>query len=128
MVIRRLIVLIALIEIAIGLSTLSGLALYTQFSLLSKPFNVLVFVVAAATVSTLLGVGLTHLNRHCAILLVFFSGYIILTKLMVAGGLLRFNGEIVTFIPTDAKNLLSLAYHGFVLIFLTRPRVTSELR
>jgi len=128
MVIKRLITFIALIEITIGLSTLSSSALYTYLSLTAKPLNVLVFVIAAAAVSTLLGIGLIHFDKRCAMLLVFFSGYIILTKLMIAGGLLRFNGEIMTLILAGAKNLISLLYHGLLLIFLTRPSVQEELR
>lgn len=119
---------IASIEIFIGLFTLSGMALYIHLGRLAKPPNVLTFVTVTAVVSTLLGLGLFRRKKAVVTLLIFFSGYIILTKLMVVTGLMRFNGEILASVPTDLKNIISALYHLFVIAFLTKPSVQKELR
>jgi hypothetical protein len=119
---------IASIEIFIGLFTLSGLALYLNLGLSVKPPNVLTFVTVTAVVSTLLGLGLLRRKKAAADILIFFSGYIILTKVMVATGLMQFNGAILAQVPTDLKNLVSSLYHVVLIIFLTKPSVQKELR
>ena len=119
---------VASIEIFIGLFTLSGMALYIHLGRLAKPPNVLTFVTVTAVISTLLGLGLFRRKRTAATLLVFFSGYIILTKVMVATGLMQFNGAILAYVPVDLKNLVSALYHLVLIIFLTKPSVQKELR
>ena len=119
---------IATIEIFIGLFTLFGMALYSNLGLLVKPPNVLTFVTVTAVFSTLLGLGLFRRKGAAAMLLVFFSGYIILTKVMIATGLMQFNGAILAYVPTDLKNIISAFYHLFVIVFLTKPSVQKELR
>lgn len=125
---RYVINAIATVEIFIGLFTLSGMALYLHLGLLAKPPNVLTFVTVTAVVSTLLGLGLFRRKRAVATLLVFFSGYIILTKVMVATDLMQFNGAILAYLPADLKNLVSALYHLFVIVFLTKPSVQKELQ
>jgi TRAP-type uncharacterized transport system fused permease subunit len=120
--------LIASIEIFIGLFTLSGMAFYIHLGRLAKPPNVLTFVTVTAVVSTLLGLGLLRRNKMAVTLLVFFSGYIILTKVMVATGLVHFNGAILEYLPTDLKNLVSALYHFVLIVLLTKPSVQKELR
>jgi hypothetical protein len=118
---------IAFVEVFIGLFTLAGMALYMYLGLLAKPPNVLTFVTVAAVASAALGLGLFRRKRAAATLLIFFSGYIILTKLMVFTGLMRFNGEILASLPTDLKSIVSTFYHLFVIVFLTKPSVQNEL-
>lgn len=115
-------------EVFIGLFTLSGMALYIHLGRMAKPPNVLTFVTVTAVVSTLLGMGLFRRKKAAATLLVFFSGYIILTKVMVATELMHFNGAILAYLPTDLKNLVSALYHFVLMVFLTKPSVQSELR
>ncbi len=128
MINRYTIKTIAIIELMIGFGTLSGIAWYTHLALQAKPMNVLVFVTAAAAASAILGMGLFEKRKWAATLLVFFSGYIILNKAMIAGGLLHFNGEIITSIPLDIKNLVSILYHSSLILFLARPSVRNTLR
>ena len=128
MINRFIVNTIASIEIFIGLFTLSGLALYLNLGLSAKPPNVLTFVTVTAVISTLLGLGLLMRKRAAADLLVFFSGYIILTKVMVATNLMQFNGAILAQVPTDIKNLVSALYHLILIIFLTKPSMQKELR
>lgn len=119
---------IASIEIFIGLFTLSGMALYIHLGRLAKPPNVLTFVAVTAVVSTVLGLGLFRRKRAAADLLIFFSGYIILTKVMVATGLMQLDGTILAYIPADLKNFVSAFYHLVVIIFLTKSSVQDGLR
>ena len=119
---------IASIEVFIGLFTLSGMAFYIHLGRLAKPPNVLTFVTVTAVVSTLLGLGLFRRKRTAVTLLVFFSGYIILTKVMVATGLIHFNGAILAYLSTDLKNLVSALYHLLLIVFLTKSSVQKELR
>lgn len=125
---RLIITVIASMEVFIGLFTLSGMAFYIHLGRLAKPPNVLTFVTVTAVASTLLGLGLLRRKRAAVTLLIFFSGYIILTKAMVAMGLMRFNGEMLTVIPTDFKNIISTAYHLLVIVLLTKPSLQKELR
>ena len=120
--------MIAVIEIFIGLFTLSGMALYIHLGRMAKPPNVLTFVTVTAVISTFLGLGLLRRNRTTVTLLVFFSGYIILTKVMVATELMHFNGAILEYLPINLKNLISTLYHLILIVFLTKPSVQSDLR
>ena len=123
---KRIIKIIAFIELLIGLSTVFGLTTYTVLSLSTKPLNVFIFVLLCAVISSMIGAGLFDRREWARVLLVFFSGYVIITKAMVFAGLLQFNGEIMTFIPAGLKNCASVLYHGFVLIFFTRKSVKGR--
>lgn len=118
--IRGIIRKVAYIELFIGVVTLSGLAASLFLSLPVKPLNVFLFVLISAVISTAIGVGILTHRRWARTLLVFFSGYIIITKVLIFANLLHFSGEIITFVSSDIKNTISLCYHGFVLIFFTR--------
>ena len=115
--------LIAFMELLIGLCTLFGLLTYSLLSISKKPLNVFIFVLLSATISTIIGSGLLNYREWSRNLLVFFSGYVILTKILIVAGLLRFNGEIITFIPTGFKNCISILYHGFIVIFFNQKTV-----
>jgi hypothetical protein len=114
---------IALIEISIGLATLASLIVHSVLSLSTKPFNVFTFVLASAVTSAILGIGLLNYRDWARALLVFFSGYIVLTKILIFMNLLNFSGEIFTSIPTGIKNSFSILYHTLLVFYLTRPRV-----
>ena len=120
MLTKRLIKAIGCIEVLIGLTTVIGLVTYAFMSISTKPLNVFVFVLVTAAASFTLGLGLLNHQPWARTLLVFFSGYIVLTKAMIAFDLLRFNGEIVTSIPAGVKNATSVLYHGFIIWFLSR--------
>ena len=116
----RIIALIAFVELAIGISTIIGLLTSASLHLSKKPANVFIFVILSAMISTAIGIGLFKCREWARTAIVFFSGYIILTKVLVFAGLMHFNGEIIAFIPTDLKNYISIAYHAFLFIFFSR--------
>ena len=114
--------IIAFIEIIIGISTILGLLLFIS----RKPLNVFIFVLISAIISIGIGWGLLTFGNWARILLIFFSGYIILTKILMFMGLLYFNGEIISFISISLKNLISILYHAIVMIILNQKTIKGN--
>jgi len=110
---------LGLIELFIGLVTITSLLTYSILSLSKKPLNVFIFVLTSSITSIILGCGLWRMRGWARSLLLFFSGYIVLTKFLMFAGLLRFNGEIITFVPYSVKNTISVAYHILIMLFLS---------
>ena len=117
---KIIITLYAAIEILIGVTTLVASNAICLMASYCKPLNVAVFVYSSSIVSTVLGVGLLKFKNWARTLLIFFSGYILLTKLLIFGGLLVFNGELLTYIPRDTKNIISIIYHASIIVTFTR--------
>jgi hypothetical protein len=109
------------VEIVIGVSTLVTcfLAQVGILGLPAKQNSVYIFVMASASASFVLGAGMLAAREWARVLLVFFSGYIVLTKFLIFLGLMSFNGEIIGLLPSTFKNLVSVAYHLFIVITLT---------
>lgn len=121
--VKKFIRIIAFVEIVIGLSTMVGLIMGAWFFFPTKPLNVFIFVVISAIASTALGVGLFNCKEKARILLIFFSGYILLTKMLIFLNLLKLCCETTTLIPVNIKNSVSIIYHFLLIIFFTRQRV-----
>lgn len=117
---------IAVIEMALGAVTMAGIAWATVALAQHKPFNVLVFVLVTAGLSFTIGVGLWRREEWARLLLVFFAGYVVLTKALIFAGLMHFNGELITVVSADLKNLISTVYHIFVIVYFTRPAIKKE--
>jgi hypothetical protein len=93
-----------------------------------KPLNVFIFVLATSMTSCLIGIGLFKRWRWAWLLIVFFSGYIVLTKILLTFGLLIFTGEVIKFIPMDIKNYISVFYHAFIMAYFTRKKVRTQFK
>ena len=115
---KTIIKIIAITEISIGLSTILGLLTYILLSLSTKSLNVFIFVLVSAIISSILGIGLFYYKNWARTLLLFFSGYIVLTKIMCFFNLLHFNGDIIIFISSRLKNSISIIYHVLIIAFL----------
>ncbi len=118
-----LINLIALIECAIGASTIFSLFYYPIHSASRKPAGVFIFVLVAAVISFLIGVGLFLKKESARKTLVYFSGYIVIEKTLVFLGVLSLNGKIITEflrIPVDA---ISIVYHGLIVLVFSQTRI-----
>jgi hypothetical protein len=118
--------IIAVIEISIGAITIVGITGQSILSASSKPVPVYIFVMISAVASTLLGAGLLMRREWGRYYLIFFSGYVILTKILVFTGLLEFRGEIITTPPSWFKNIISVAYHTAIIVFLSNERTRRE--
>lgn len=109
------------VEVLIGVTTLVG-SFAAQMGFISghfgKPYNVYVFVVVTATISFVLGVGLLSRSEWARKLLMFFSGYIMLTKALISAGLMSFSGVILTVIHPWTRDVVSGLYHAALLIAL----------
>jgi hypothetical protein len=125
MVEKNVIRTIAFTELLIGIYTILGLIIFQFFSLAEKSPNVFIFVLLSSMASSVIGVGLFSYKQWARTVLVFFSGYVILTKILIFGNLLHFNGEILTVVPTGIKNIISVIYHIFLVIFFTRSGVKT---
>jgi hypothetical protein len=122
-VIRTLIRIIAFIEIIIGATAFLGLVTLPLPSLCAKHPSVFIFFLIASMVSIGIGAGLFYSKGWARMLLIFFSGYIILTKILVFANVLNFSVEIIRFIPAGLKDRVSIAYHCFLMALLTRRSV-----
>ncbi|MBL7068530.1 MAG: hypothetical protein ISS34_01555 [Candidatus Omnitrophica bacterium] len=116
------------IELIIGLSTLLFVTLFNFFSIVEKPLEVLVFVTISAVISASIGYGILNLKNWARVLLIFFSGYVIILKGLLYLGIMEFSGEIITTPPPYIKDLISFLYHIFLVIFFTQPNVASRFK
>ena len=119
----KLINLIASIECAIGASTALSLFYYPGQSGSRKPTGVFIFVLIAAAVSFLIGAGLFLKKEKARKYLVYFSGYIVIEKMLVFLGVLSLNGRVlvaVLGIPVDG---ISVVYHLLILWLFNKPNM-----
>ncbi len=113
-------------ELLIGLITLSGHMLYSLTGADFKPVNVLLFIFVTSTLSFFIGVGILRHNKLARIILVFFSGYIVFTKILIFFGLLKFTGDIIIIISPGFKDFASFCYHVFIVIFFLHPQIKRQ--
>ena len=112
---------IGLIEIGIGFTTFIVCSLVQFWGMggfAPKPLNVFFYVVITSLVSTALGLGVLRGREWAIKLLIYFSGYIVLNKLLLYAGLLTFSGQIMTIIPRDIKEIVSFCYHLALVVLL----------
>lgn len=114
--------LIAFVELLLGLSTLLGSLLLIS----KKPLNVFMFLVLASFISITIGLGLLNYRGWSRILLLFFFGYVILTKILIFANVLYFEEKIMMFLPGNLQHYVSIIYHGFVMLFFTQQTVKDE--
>jgi len=114
---RIIIKAVGCIELIIGSITFLNLITYSSLSITKKPMNVFIFVIISNAISVLLGLGILNYRNWARKFLIFFSGYIIITKILIFSNLLYFTGEIVTFIPNSLKDSISILYHSFLILF-----------
>ena len=124
--VRLTVSLIGFVEIIIGCATISGLIISTLFALSEKPVNVFVFVLISALISSLLGIGLLKRKNLARRLLIFFSGWVVLTKILVFIEILQFQGELITAVSDPVKNTSSIIYHLAVMLLLNHVTFKKE--
>ena len=119
----RTILIIGIIEILIGGTTLIGTFGSLLLSSNTKPFNVLFFVITAATVSTLIGVGILKFKKIAYQLLLYFSSVVILSKILIFMDVLQLSGELQTIVPSVLTNTISIIYHATVIAYLKKDAI-----
>ena len=119
---RLIRIIIGYTEISIGAATIISSTAIQYINLggsHKKPENVYFFVVIASLAAITLGTGLIMDKRWARQLLVFFSGYIVLTKMMIYLGLMSMEGSLITFPPRAIIDAISSTYHILVIFLLT---------
>lgn len=120
------IIAIGTIEIVIGLVTLISLAEAKLFFGITKPLGVFLFVFVTSLISFMLGVGILRYRWWARKLLIFFSGYIILTKIFLLLGILKLSPAFETLISSNTKNIVSSIYHLFVILFFCNKQIRKD--
>lgn len=113
-------------EIIIGLVTIISLAEAGLLGGMAKPAGVFLFVLATSVVSSVLGLGILKRKMWARRLLLFFAGYIVLTKIFIFLGILNLSHPFETLIPSFAKNIISCAYHLSAILFFSRENVRGN--
>lgn len=123
---RKGVLFFALTEVIIGSLTLTTTSLSLLLGFSSKPSNVITFVITSSFISLFLGIGLLLRLTYARKLLLFFSGWVILSKIFLFMGLITLNGAMETTIAPHIKNIISIVYHGSLIVYFLRPSVRSE--
>ncbi|MDB4349591.1 hypothetical protein OAA99_01400 [Omnitrophica bacterium] len=118
--------LIGFIELLIGLTTVLFVTLFDLFSVVEKPLSVFIFVTLSSVISAVIGFGILRYKNWARILLVFFSGYVIILKILIYLGIVQFSGEIITVPPSYIKDFVSILYHAFIIIILNNKDIISK--
>jgi len=117
--------LFGLVEIAIGLVTLLFIPFYARLGHV-KPPGELFFVLASSLFSFVLGAGILFRFNPARRLLIFFSGWVIVTKVLIFLGVMTFVSEVPVTIPIQIKNVISVLYHTVLMLFLRHPLIEKE--
>ncbi|MCM8779872.1 MAG: hypothetical protein NC914_01820, partial [Candidatus Omnitrophica bacterium] len=120
------ILLFGITEIAIGGITLIAVIFSLIAGKSTKPLEVLIFVLVSSLISFSLGIGILRKSLRCYHLLLFFATVIILSKILVFAKIIALSGEMETAIPGEAKNLISIIYHGIMIYYFSRKAVKRE--
>jgi len=123
---KRGIILFGTIEILIGVITLTTVILSFLQEESTKPPAVLIFVLTTAIISTGLGLGILRYNRVGYYLLLYFASIIILNKILIFAGIISLAGALETAIPSYLKNIISVLYHGLLILYFTRKSIREQ--
>lgn len=122
LIMLKIIRLIGLIECLIGLVTLGTIVLQPVIFSTSKTPAVLAFVGGTALISFAIGLGLLKRNERARAYLVYFSGYILIEKLLIFAGMLTLNGRILETVAGIPAERISFAYHAVIVAVLVHPK------
>lgn len=117
------IIIFALTEILIGSITMIAVILSLIRGSSTKPPEVLIFVLATAAMSMVLGFGILKGNLTCYHLLLYFTSIIILSKILIFAKIITLSGALETAVPSSLKNIISILYHILLISFFTREPV-----
>jgi hypothetical protein len=110
-------------EIILGLASLGSTFICLLKHYCIYPPASLAFLLITAFISISLGLGILKHNVHAYHLLIFFSGLIVLSKILIFGQIISLNQNIITLLPPGTKNMTSLIYHSLLIFYFTRKPV-----
>lgn len=113
-------------EIAVGTITLGAVISSLITRNCAKSPNVLIFVIISSLISSSLGIGVLLRAHYFRKLIMFFAGWIILSKILISGGILTLNGQLETSIPAGIKNFVSILYHALIIAYFHHPLIKKE--
>ncbi|HQP91835.1 MAG TPA: hypothetical protein PLU24_04095 [Candidatus Omnitrophota bacterium] len=113
-------------EIAIGITTLLSIFFGFLTQGYSKPANVLAFVIISSLISAGLGAGVLLRLKYARKLLIFFSGWVILSKILIFMRIIILCCALETMIPEGLKNYVSILYHLIVIFYFHHPSIKAE--
>ena len=119
--------IVAIVEICIGLLISLSFMIPSLINPPGRPKAVYVFVILTSLISVIIGIGLFRYKRWGRQLLVFFAGYVIVTKFILLSNLAEFTGNTIEFMSINSKDTLSLIYHGIILIIFNLKDVKKAL-
>ena len=120
--------LIGLTEIVIGTITLASLVKPLFSGFLPKPLNVFLFVLVSSLISVTLGIGMLLRWHYARKLLLFFAGWVLLSKILVYSGIIVLCCALETTIAPDVKNAASIVYHLCVILYLHQATLKKEFQ
>jgi len=120
------IILFGIIEILIGAITLIALLISLISGRSTKSFEVLVFVFTTSIISLGLGIGLLRYSLTSYHLLLFLAAVIVLSKILIFANIISLNGALETTIPSPIKNIISIVYHGLLILYFKRPKIKKH--
>ena len=123
---KKCIFLFAFTEIVIGAVTLATTVTGWTTHASIKPLNVLLFVVISALISVSLGIGILLRWRYARKLLIFFAGWIILSKILIFAKILILCCELETTVSANLKNIISVVYHAMLIFYFHHPSIKKE--
>ena len=119
---------IGFIELILGLVRFFFVISFDLLSIIEKPPGVFIFVVISAVVSTAIGYGILHYKNWARVLLIFFSGYVIALKALIYLDVVQLTGDIIAVPPPYIKDIISILYHLFVVIFFANKKVALKFK
>jgi hypothetical protein len=115
-----------LTEIAIGTITLLAIVVSLVKGTSAKPPNVLTFVIISSLISVALGAGVLLKEKHSRKLLIFFAGWVILSKILIYAKIMTLCCSLETTISSNLKNLISIAYHSILILYFHHRSIKAE--
>ncbi len=122
------ILLFGLIEIGIGTVTLAAIGRNILAGFLPKPPNMLAFVITSSLISICLGAGVLLRRPYARKFLIFFAGWVILSKILIFAGIIVLCCELETSIAPNVKNIVSILYHSAVIAYFHSRSIKAEFK
>ncbi len=122
---EAIIALFGCIEVIFGLVTIIALLEAKLFFGIAKPPPAAAFVLLTAIISFSLGCGILLRKLWARKLLMFFAGYIILTKVFILLGVLILSPPFLPLVSSNTRAGISVFYHLLIILFFNKEDVRA---